>query len=333
MHNILITGGAGFIGRNLVNRLLFSYQGNHGVTVIDNLSNRRSKYPHLSDNKTLSEHGKRLAFYEEDIRDTRKVSDIIKHEKIDTCVHLAAKVSVLESLRDPTQILDVNSNGTLSMLEACSQNKITKFIFASSAAVYGSPFRLPSSEKHPVEPLSPYAASKVAGEALVSSYRNSGKIENAISLRIFNVYGKGQNPSYAGVITRFARRLSRKLPPLIYGDGTQTRDFISVDDVVNCIILAAKKQKNTQKVNENPIYVYPREVFNVGTGIATSINTLADKMIKISGLDVKPVHRTAVNERSEVKDSYAHTKKATELLRFKPQKVLEDGLKDVLSPR
>jgi UDP-glucose 4-epimerase len=280
----------------------------------------------------LSEQGKCLAFYEEDIRDTRKISDIIKHEKIDTCVHLAAKVSVFESIRDPSETLDVNSKGTLSMLEACSQNKITNFIFASSAAVYGRPFRLPSSEKHPVEPLSPYAASKIAGEALVSSYRNSGKIENAISLRIFNVYGKAQNPSYAGVITRFARRLLRKLPPVIYGDGTQTRDFISVDDVVNCMILAAKKQESTQKANENPMYLYPRGVFNVGTGIATSINTLADKMIKISGLRINPVHRRAINQRSEVKDSYADTLKATDLLRFKPQKVLEDGLKDVLSP-
>jgi UDP-glucose 4-epimerase len=167
-------------------------------------------------------------------------------------------------------------------------------------------------------------------QALVSAYRNSGKIENAVSLRIFNVYGKDQNPSYAGVITRFARRLLKKLPPLIYGDGTRSRDFISVDDIVNCITLAAKRQLNTQKVNEKPMYVYPRGVFNVGTGIATSINTLADKMIKISRLGVNPVHKKAINRGSEVKDSYADTMKATELLRFKAQKVLEDGLKDVL---
>src|SRR5215208_4595136 len=181
MCNILVTGGAGFIGRNLVNWLLFSHQDHHAVTVIDNLSNHARKYPPGSISKTLSEHGKRLAFYKEDIRDTRKISDIIKHEKIDTCVHLAAKVSVFESIGDPTETLDVNSKGTLSMLEACSQNKISTFIFASSSEVYGSPFRLPSSEKHPVEPLSPYAASKLAGEALVSAYRNSGKIENAVS--------------------------------------------------------------------------------------------------------------------------------------------------------
>lgn len=338
MNNILVTGGAGFIGRNLVNKLLFSYQGPHTVTVIDNLSNRKEKYPPSLNSKyqILPEYGKRFLFYKEDIRNTRKISDIMKHERIDTCVHLAAKVSVLESIKDPIETMDVNIKGTLSMLEASSQNKVTSFIFASSAAVYGNPFQLPASEKHPVEPLSHYAASKVAGEALVSSYRNSGRIRNAVSLRIFNVYGKGQNPFYAGVITKFARRLLRKLPPLIYGDGTQTRDFISVDDVVNCIVLAvqAQEQENISKVYaEIPMSIYPRGVLNVGTGIATSVNTLANKMIKISGLNVKPIHKRGINQRSEVRNSYADTIKATKLLKFRAQKALEDGLKDAIKAR
>ena len=111
------------------------------------------------------------------------------------------------------------------------------------AAVYGEPKKLPLSEDdHLLEPLSPYGASKVAGEALVTSYRNSKKIKNAITLRFFNVYGEGQNREYAGVITRFSERLFRGLPPIIYGDGKQTRDFVSVNDVVNAILLAVKQQ-------------------------------------------------------------------------------------------
>jgi UDP-glucose 4-epimerase len=334
MNNILVTGGAGFIGRNLVNKLLFSHEASNTVIVIDNLSNYKEKYPPNLNSKcqVLPEYNKRFVFYKEDIRNTKKISDIMKHERIDTCVHLAAKVGTSESIKDPIETMDVNFKGTLSMLEASSQNKITSFIFASSAAVYGNPFQLPSSEKHPVEPMSPYAASKVAGEALVSSYSSLGRIKNAISLRFFNVYGIGLNPVYAGVITKFARRLLRKLPPLIYGDGTQTRDFISVDDVANCIVLAARAEKPAnifEVYSARHMSIYPRGVLNVGTGIATSINALANKMIKISGLTVKPIHKRGINQRSEVRYSYADTTKASRLLKFKAQRALEDGLEDV----
>src|SRR5205085_7280537 len=132
-------------------------------------------------------------------------------------------------------------NGTLSVLNACASNNVGNFVFASSAAVYGEPKIIPIPEDHVLNPLSPYGASKVAGEALVSSFGNSQKIRNAATLRFFNVYGKGQSAEYAGVITKFIERLSSGLPPIIFGDGTQTRDFISVQDIVEAIVLAAQK--------------------------------------------------------------------------------------------
>jgi UDP-glucose 4-epimerase len=334
MNNILVTGGAGFIGQNLVDKLLFSSEGRHRVVVVDNLSNYRNSCRYvISKRKLLEQHTKRFAFYQEDIRDRTKVSDILRHENIDTCVHLAAKSSVSNSIKNPTETMDVNLGGTLNMLEICSRYKVANFIFASSAAVYGKPLELPLSEQHPLGPLSPYAASKAAVEAFLSSYRNLGRIRNAISLRIFNVYGLGQNPSYAGVITTFARRLSRKLAPIIYGDGKQTRDFISVHDVVNCILLAIRAQKNDKILkldSGKPHSLYPIGALNVGTGTATSLNSLANKMVEISGLEIKPVYKTDVNKSGEVRHSYADTTKTTRVLGFKATEDLECGLDKIL---
>ena len=204
MSKILITGGAGFIGQHLVNKL--SWEGRHEVVVIDNLSSFSGKRLRRVDRDRLSSPSRLFAFYKEDLRNKKQIHDIIKSQGIDTCIHLAAKVSVSQSIRNPEETMDVNINGTLNLLEACSHNNIMNFIFASSATVYGRSSFLPLSEELPLEPFSPYGVSKVAGEALVSSYRNSGKIRNALCLRIFNVYGRGQNSSYAGVITRLDRK-------------------------------------------------------------------------------------------------------------------------------
>jgi UDP-glucose 4-epimerase len=332
MHSILVTGGAGFIGRNLVDRLLSSSEGSYKVIVIDNLSSHRNNC-HSLVSKKLLEHNNRFEFYQEDIRNITKVSDILKHKNIGTCIHLAAKSSVVNSIKNPVETMDVNVGGTLSLLEVCSRYKISNFIFASSAAVYGKPLELPLSEQHPLGPLSPYATSKVAGEALVSSYRNSGSISNAISLRIFNVYGLGQNPSYAGVITKFARRLSRKLAPMIYGDGKQTRDFISVHDVVSCMVLAMRAQNKGKLLHLDSGQgnsLYPVGALNVGTGTATTLNSLANKMIEISGLDTKPVHLGNARKSGEVRHSYANTTKTAQVLKFKAAQKLEGGLKKIL---
>lgn len=302
MHRILVTGGAGFIGSHLVGRL--SILKNYKVIVIDDLSN--------GSEKCLS--GLDVTFYRKDVREKKVISKIIRDEKIDTCVHLAAKLSVAESILKPENTFNVNVDGTLALLEACS-GKIKNFIFASSAAVYGHPKVLPLPEDHLLEPLSPYGASKVAGEALVSAYRNSNRIPKTTILRFFNVYGSGQTSSYAGVITKFLERLSRGQSPIIFGDGSQTRDFIFVDDVVDAILFALSTRDSG--------------IFNIGTGKPVSINELASKLIKISGFSRKPIYRRPLT--GDISHSYADTRKANNELNFFAKKDIETGLRQLVA--
>jgi UDP-glucose 4-epimerase len=296
VHKVLVTGGAGFIGHHLVKRLLS--QRNYKIIVIDNLSNRNKNFFDSSNNRLSSN---KFSFYKEDIRNKKNILDIFNHERvIDTCVHLAAKINVQDSITNPDDTIDVNVKGTLNVLEACSSSGVKNFIFGSSAAVYGEPKKLPLCEDdHLLEPLSPYGASKVAGEALVSSYRNSKKIKNAISLRFFNVYGEGQNLEYAGVITRFAERLSRGLRPIIYGDGEADTIRMSSSDL-----------------------------FNIGTGIPISINDLAQRMIRIFGIDLAPIYYEA--KEGDIKYIYTDTKKSKSILKFIAMDELESGLKQIV---
>jgi UDP-glucose 4-epimerase len=334
--NVLVTGGCGFIGRHLLKQLLnlSQQQERHlRIIVIDDLSNIRTKSTYGSYSLGQYTKASGLSFYNEDIRNKDAILRVLKHKKIDTCIHLAAKTNVSYSIKNPTETIDVNVGGMLNVLETCSRYKVRSFIFASSAAVYGRPLKLPIAETQLLNPLSPYGAAKVAGEALVSSYQSLGKIENVLSLRFFNVYGPGQNSSYADVITKFANRLSKRLPPIIFGDGKHTRDFISVNDVVNCIILAAETMQNDHTFKGPNISRLPSlsssNVFNVGTGIPTTINELAEKMIRIYGMDIDPVYRKDKNE-GDIEDSYADPKKAREFLNFKAKDKLEYGLYKML---
>jgi UDP-glucose 4-epimerase len=302
VEKVMITGGAGFIGHCLVERYL---QEGFKVTVIDDLSNYNKNFTLINkDSGTLSNHN--FSFYRKDIADRKEVLDIFKHENVHSCIHLAAKISVAESVKNPWNTIDVNIRGTLNVLEACSINNVNSFVFGSSAAVYGEPGQLPIKESHLLDPLSPYGASKVAGEALVSTYRNLKKIKNPSSLRFFNVFGKGQTPQYAGVITKFTERLSQRLPPIIYGDGNQTRDFISVNDVVSAIMLAAKL--NDEDNNANNM------VYNIATGRPIRIKDLARLMIKMFKLDIDPIF--VETKKGDIVNSYADITKTKEQLRF-----------------
>lgn len=303
VRRVLITGGAGFIGSHLVSAL--SRLDTCEIVVIDNMSN--SSTPAWQD-----EH--KIRFYKEDILNKEAVSKIVREEKIETCVHLAAKISVSESMQYPEKVMDTNVKGTLGLLEACSANNTKNFILASSAAVYGDSHLLPLSEGCAVNPQSPYGASKVAAEAFVMSYKLCGKIQSAIALRFFNVYGQGQSSEYAGVITKFTERISKGLPLMIFGDGSQTRDFVSVQDVVRSLILSMDSNLS--------------EVFNVGTGRPVSINEVASGMLQAAGLDLQPVH--APKKDGDIVHSYADIRKARDRLGFVAVRDIRSDLKEMI---
>lgn len=313
--NVLVTGGTGFVGRHLVNSLISKGES---VVIVDDLSNSELN-SHVSDPcqfqvKDVSES--HVYFYNQDIRNETAILEIIKKHKIKHCVHLAAKVSVVDSFRDPHSTFSVNTGGTYCMLQACSLSHVESFVFASSAAVYGATDKLPIRETTPLEPVSPYGASKVAGEALVSAY--SSTIRSTFCLRLFNIYGCYQRSDYAGVITSYADQLSKRLPLEVYGNGSQTRDFVHVDDVVSAILLAKD---------------YPGEhstyVVNIGTKKANSIIGLAEYMKKLFGLESSRII-FGDPQKGSILHSVPDITDAKKILNYTPSVSIETGLKKML---
>jgi len=320
MNRVIVTGGNGFIGRHIVKKILSNKLSS--IAIIANTSIVHNDQ--FLDEK--NDQCSRLKFYTVDIRDKKTISDIFLKERPDTCIHLAAKISVADSIKNPEQTIDVNVNGTLNVLDVCHNSNVNNFIFASSAAVYGDVKELPISEKASLNPLSPYGTSKKFAEQHVVQYHKLKKIPNAISFRIFNVYGTG-NASESDVISKFAARLSEGLPPIIYGDGNHTRDFISVDDVADGILLSIRLMENKYNGNLNS-----PPVFNMGSGRAISINELARKMISISGLDLEPIYERGNQDSRVILHSYANMTKTKRVLQFVAKKNLEAGLKDIIEP-
>jgi nucleoside-diphosphate-sugar epimerase len=306
---VLVTGGAGFIGSHFVEAAL--NQG-YSVRVFDDLSTGSLK--NLQD---IQGHP-HLEFVRGDVRRAKQVGTAF--EGVEAVVHLAALVSVPLSVKVPARTLMTNTLGTLNVLIAATRSNIRRMVYASTCAVYGEPPEVPVKEDAPTSPLSPYAASKLAGEALCDAYAACHGLET-VTLRFFNVYGKGQSPGpYSGVITKFLDNLRHDQPPTIYGDGAQTRDFIYVADVAGAILRAMDADIDTAATISAKI--------NVGTGRAVTISDLADLLIRLTGRTLIPRHEPA--REGEIQHSVSDTSRARRLLGFQVMTPLETGLRELL---
>lgn len=299
--DVLVTGGAGFIGSHLVRSLVG--KGCSVVVLDDFSSGKMENLDGLSDSDGLR-------VMKGDIRDRKVVEGVL--DGVDAVVHLAAFVDSVGSVERPLETNDINVNGTLNVLDACVKKGVRRFVFASSAGVYGDGNPLPLREEYDLRPVSPYAASKVSGEYYCKMFCVCYGIGTVV-LRFFNVYGSGQGANqYAGVITKFVSSGLRGEPLTIYGDGTQTRDFINVADVVGAIGKALEFKSSGTKV------------FNVCTGKCVSINDLASYVCKVMGKDLKVLH---VGPRvGDISHSYGYTGKAQNVLGFEARVGFEEGL-------
>jgi len=235
-------------------------------------------------------------------------------DEVDVVFHEAAVVSVSESVERPGETNDVNLTGTVNVLEA-ARRVDARVVFASSAAVYGHPERVPVAEDDATEPLSPYGLQKLASDRYVRMYADLYDLET-VALRYFNAYGPGQTGGdYAGVITAFLDRLAAGHPPVVHGDGTQTRDFVHVSDIVRANLLAATTDATG-------------EAYNVGTGHSASINELAALLVDLAGVDVGPENGPA--REGDIQESEADISKARERLGYEPRTGLTDGLADLV---
>lgn len=303
---VLVTGGAGFIGSHLVDRLL---KNGLEVKVIDDLSSGRF------DNIQSHVGKSNFCFVKGDVRKRETVKEAVKD--VEVVFHAAAFVSVIQSISNPLITNDVNVCGTLNLLEESLCSNVKRFVLSSSAAVYGQQDKLPVEEGAPLHPESPYAISKLAAELYAESYCRNHGLET-VCLRYFNVYGPRQaNGPYAAVITSFMDSLARKIPPTIYGNGEQTRDFINVRDVVDANMLAMRKK-------------CAGEILNVATGSALTINDLLKKLQRIMGEDENAPILEAPRA-FEVRHSVGDIHKASEVLGFKPKVSIEDGLGELVN--
>tara|TARA_X000001036_G_scaffold316058_1_gene294494 strand:+ start:146 stop:1048 length:903 start_codon:yes stop_codon:yes gene_type:complete len=292
----VVTGGAGFIGSNIVKLLV---KRGHEVIIIDNL--------HTGNLSRLENIDEKIIFHKVDIRNVKKIKEIITD--IDGIFHQAALTIVSESFLKPDEYFDVNVNGTKNIFTLAKELGI-KVVFASSSSVYGDVPYVPIKENFGRNPINPYGKTKVEKEKLAEEFWKNGV--NIIGLRYFNVYGKGQTGTYAGVITQFMKRLRDDLPPIIFGEGNQVRDFISVEDIAKANLLAM--ESNTGK-----------DFLNIGTGKSVSILDLAKIMIKISSKKISPVFADKLS--GDIEKSQADTTRCKEKIGFYYYTDIYDGLK------
>jgi len=301
---IVVTGGAGFVGRSVVDSLL---ESGEKVTIFDNFSNSFK-----AEIQSLLKKGASLV--EGDIRNYQNLERGLS--KCDTVIHLAAQTDVQKSIINPKENYEINVEGTKNLLKACLKQNVQNIIAASSAAVYGIPSELPLTESSPTIPLSPYGESKLEMEKLIRDFSKKHNLDS-ICLRLFNIYGNGQTDAYAGVITKFMKNIREDKPLIIFGDGSNTRDFIFIEDVVNLIKNAIEKIQGKKGV-----------FYNIATGNHSTILQLAETMLLISGkkLEIKFDHP----KKGDIPHSQCKIALAKNELNFVPKIPLKEGLKRLL---
>ncbi|KGO15185.1 UDP-glucose 4-epimerase [Clostridium botulinum] len=296
---VLVSGGAGFIGSNLVDKLI---NLGHNVCIIDNLSTGN-----------INNVNKKAQLYINDILDPN-VSKIFEKEKFDIVYHLAAQIDVQKSITNPIFDSNVNVCGTINIINNCVNYNVKKIVYSSSAAVYGHPEYLPIDEGHGIRPISYYGLSKYTAEEYIRLFSNLNNLDFTI-LRYSNVYGIRQDPKgEGGVISTFMNSLLKKQPLYIFGDGSALRDYIFVEDIVDANIAALSSGS--------------KERFNIGTGVYTSVKELAENMIDIIGLKCNIEYASA--RKGDIANSYFNISKAKNKLNWIPKFSLKDGLKKTI---
>ncbi|HEX7295743.1 MAG TPA: SDR family oxidoreductase [Pyrinomonadaceae bacterium] len=302
MTKALVTGGAGFIGSNVVRLLI---EAGYDVVVLDNLVSgyRKNLKPFPA-----------VTFIEADVRDQSALQRALDGTEL--IFHLAASVGNLRSIEQPVEDSDVNVIGTIRLLEAARKAAVKKIVCSSSAAIFGELRRLPIDEDHPTEPDSPYGVSKLAEEKMCLAYSRLYELET-VCLRYFNVYGVNQRyDAYGNVIPIFTRRLLQGEPLVIYGDGEQTRDFVNVEDVARANLLAAQAEGVSG-------------VFNIASGVTTTINKLVEILRDVSDVDIAVRHQPS--RKGEVRDSLADISAAAKAIGYDARVGIRDGLSHYVS--
>ena len=295
----VVTGGAGFVGSNLVKLLV---KEGHDVLVIDNLVKGKKE--------NLTEVLEKIEFANLDIRN---YDDIEKNFRdLDGVFHQAALTVVQDSFSNPQEYHDVNVVGTENIFKLSKKYDV-KVVYASSSSVYGHQNIMPIKENALRNPINPYGQTKLDDEHLYEKYSKMGT--RIIGLRYFNIFGEGQTPAYAGVITKFLDRIKKMKSPIIFGEGRQIRDFIFVQDIAMANFLAM-----TSNVKNSLI--------NIGTGKAITILELANMVIDISKVDLDPVFEKPLN--GDIEKSHADISLAIQSLNWKPKKELSEWLKEVI---
>jgi len=291
----VVTGGAGFVGSHLVQLLI---KNNHEVIVIDNL--------HTGKKENLESVIDKIEFQKIDIRNYESMENILKN--IDGVFHQAALTVVQDSFSNPKEYYDVNVQGTENIFKLSIENKF-KVVYASSSSVYGHKQKMPIKENMETKPINPYGQTKLECEYLFEKYSKLGG--SIIGLRYFNIFGKGQTVEYAGVITKFIERLKEGKAPIIFGKGSQIRDFISVDDIAKANLMAMNCNKSNLLVN-------------IGSGKAISILELANMMIKIDGIELNPIFTKSL--QGDIEKSHADISLAKKSFGWKPEITLQEWL-------